>query len=93
MDEEESEGGKKMILEILLLALAIPVGYLVAWLARDELVQGKIYFKALIVFSFLAGFWFFLTGFNYLAWTFGFIFIVSMISHMKSSDKKWTKKR
>ena len=82
-----------MWLEIIVLVLAIPVGFLIAWLARDELLQGKPYFRILMIISILTGIWFWLTGFMVITWIAGFIFIVSLISLVKSEDKRWTKKR
>ncbi len=82
-----------MILNIIFLFLAIPVGFLIAWLARDELLIGKKYFRALIIVSLGAILWFWLTKESYLAWTFGFILIVSIVSLVKAEDKKWTKKK
>ena len=73
-----------MLLEILVLFLAIPVGYLIAWLAKDELASGKKYFRILIIISILGiiGFWIY--DFSYISWTFSFIFIVSLISFVKA---------
>lgn len=81
-----------MSLTIIILALAIPAGYLIAWLARDELVDGRKWFKILILISaFLFGF-FLLGEQRYVAWTGLFILVVSFISLIKSFDKKWTGK-
>jgi len=82
-----------MLVEIGILLLAIPTGYLIAWLARDELVEGKFWFRVLIILSIFAGLWFYLTGHEYITWTTGFILIVSLISFVKSSDKKWSGKK
>lgn len=82
-----------MIWKLIILALAIPAGYLIAWLARDELMTGRKWFKILIFISaFLFGF--FLLGEQiYAAWTALFILIVSFISLIKSWDKRWTKRK
>jgi ABC-type Fe3+ transport system permease subunit len=73
-----------MILTIIILLLAIPVGYLIAWLAKDELVVGKRWFRILIVVSILGiiGFWIY--GFPTIAWTFGFLGVVSLVSFVKA---------
>jgi hypothetical protein len=76
-----------MILEILILALAIPAGFLLAWMSRDELVLGRVWFRALIIFSLLAGIWFFLIENKTIALTLAFIFIVTLISYVKSFEK------
>lgn len=75
-----------MLVEIGILLLAIPTGYLIAWLARDEIVEGKFWFRVLIILSIVVGLWFYLTGQRYITWTTGFILIVSLISFVKSSD-------
>jgi hypothetical protein len=82
-----------MMFEILLLVLAIPAGFWIAWLARDELVQGRKWFRILIIVSIIGiiGFWIY--GFPYISFTMGFILIVSFISLAKSDDKKWVKRK
>ena len=74
----------KMFLEILILLLAIPTGFLIAWLASDELKEGKPWFRVLIISSIIVGIWFYLTDFLYISWTAGFILIVSLISLIKA---------
>ena len=82
-----------MLIEIIILLLAIPSGYLIAWLARDELEDGKKWFRILIIVSIISGIWFYLIGLFYISLTSGFIFIVSLISLIKSKDKKWIKSK
>jgi hypothetical protein len=82
-----------MIIEIILLVLAIPTGFLIAWMARDELVDGKNWFKMLVVASIVLAGLFWIFGFAHISLTCVFIAIVSFVSIVKSSDKKWTKKR
>ena len=82
-----------MVLNIILLILAVPIGFFIAYLARDELLAGRIYFRVLIILSILGiiGFWIY--GNPVIALTFGFIGIVALVSFVKSYDKKWTKKK
>ena len=80
-----------MIMSVILLIFAIPVGYLIAWMARDELVQGRSWFRVLIILSLLSGLWFYLADYIHISLTSFFITIVSLISFVKSSDKKWTR--
>jgi hypothetical protein len=82
-----------MFLEVIVLMLAIPFGYLVAYLSRDELLMGVRYFRIMIIASVLLGVWFWLTGAAYLVWTFGFVFVVSIVGLVKAGDKKWTKSK
>ena len=77
-----------MFIELLLLIVAIPVGFLIAWLTKDELVSGRKYFRILIIVSILVGVWFWLTGYSYISWTVGFILIVSLVSLVKSDKSK-----
>jgi len=80
-----------MFLKIFILFLAIPVGFLVSWLSRDELVSGRKYFRILMIASILGIIWFWLSGMNYVSWTLAFVFVVSLVSLIKSEDKKWIK--
>ena len=82
-----------MILEVLILILAIPTGFLIAWMAKDELIDGQKWFRALIILGLLGGMLFYFYGLGYIALTCLFIAIVAFISLMKSRDKRWTKKR
>ena len=77
-----------MIWEILVLILSIPTGYLIAWLAQDELKEGRKYFRILMIVSLLVGILFWLLGERYIIYTSGFVFIVSLISFMKSNKRK-----
>ena len=81
-----------MIFEIIILLLGIPVGYLIAWLARDELVLGRRWFKILIILSFLVGITSYFLDSIYITLTMVFIIIVSFISLIKSRDKRWIRK-
>ncbi len=82
-----------MLIEIIILILGIPVGYLISWLAKDELIEGRKWFKIVIIASFILGVWFFLTDSVAIAFTLFFICIFSFVSYHKSFDKKWTKKK
>ena len=76
----------------LILILSIPAGFLIAWLARDELVDGKRWFKIVSSVFAILSVAFFAAGFDYIALTCLFIAIVAYISFLKSSDKKWTRR-
>ena len=82
-----------MIIELILLALAVPTGFLIAWMARDELVDGRRWFAALAVICAVLMILFANLGFGYITLTLVFIAIVSFISLIKSKDERWTKKR
>jgi len=75
-----------MILQIIILVLAIPMGFLIAWMAKDELIVGRKYFRILVILGIigLIGFWIY--GFKEIALTCGFIGIVSLVSYVKSFD-------
>jgi hypothetical protein len=79
----ESFSLTKMI-EWLILFLGIPAGYLIAWLASDELKIGRKWFRALVIIGFFGGIWFWLTGYKTEAFSMGFILIVSLVSLVKS---------
>ncbi|MFH1290751.1 MAG: hypothetical protein ABIH92_05065 [Nanoarchaeota archaeon] len=83
-----------MLIELVVLILAIPVGFLIAYLANDELVAGRRWFVGIILLSVIVALWFVLTeGESAITWTCTFVIIVAAISLWKSFDKKWTKRR
>ncbi len=82
-----------MIFYLIIIALAVPTGFLIAHMARDELVLGRKWFRIIFTASFIAGLWFFLIGVEYIALTLFFIVIFSLINYIKSFDKKLTKKK
>lgn len=82
-----------MIVEILTLFLAIPVGVLIAWMARDELIDGRKWFYGTMIVSAVFGTGFAVKGYGEITLTFWFIAIVSFVSIIKSRDKRWTKKK
>ena len=77
-----------MILEIFILALGVPIGFLIAWLASDELVIGRKWFGALILVSFFSGLLFLWKDFRVKAFTSGFVLIVSLVSILRSWKRK-----
>ncbi len=80
-----------MFIEIGLLFSSIPVGFLIAWLARDELLQGRLYISLLLYVSFFLSLVFYRSA--VLVLSCGFIAVVSWISLLKSYDSRWIKER
>ena len=80
-----------MMIELIILILAIPIGFLIAHLTRDELVIGRIWFKLILVVCAVMGVWFYFKGMVYITLTFLFILIVVLVSLIKSYDKSWIK--
>ena len=80
---------------IIVLALAFPVGYLLAYMARDEIKAGKKWFIALAIVSALMIVpLFILTIYKFpIILTLLFIIIISLIAVWKSYDKKWVKEK
>jgi len=76
-------------LNIILLLLAIPVGYLIAWLCKDELVAYRRYFRILIIVGIIGGIGFCLYGFIVESLTLWFVFIVGLMSFVLSGNKKF----
>jgi len=77
-----------MTTDIFLLVLAIPAGFILAWLAKDELKDGKKWFKALFVISLILTGVFWVYGISYAALTSAFVAIVSLISLIKGCKRK-----
>ncbi len=82
-----------IILIIIALLLAYPVGLLLAWLARDELVSGRRWFKLIIIVAMIIGLWLSFQGKKVMAFSSFFIVIATVVSYWKSFDAKWTIKR
>jgi hypothetical protein len=85
-----------MIKEILVAAiilLSIPTGYLIAWLCRDELIVGRKWFRTLIIIALISGIIFLIYGNYIIVFTLLFMLIVTLISLIKSFDRKWTSRK
>jgi len=83
----------RSILALLLIVLAFPVGFWIAWLARDELISGRKWFRILVIAG-IAILIVFLSASEYAAAGTGAVIgILAGIAYWKSFDKKWTKKR
>jgi drug/metabolite transporter (DMT)-like permease len=67
-----------MIIEILILIAGIPVGLYIAWLASDELKEGRKYFRILVIIGLIGAVGFWLYGRNVEAFSSGFIAVVSL---------------
>ena len=72
--------------------VGVPVGYLIAWLARDELVVGRKWFRVLIISSLFIGVMFYFLKKLYVSLTMVFVIIVSAISLVKSYDRRFVKR-
>jgi len=82
----------KELLTTIVLISAFPLGYLLAYLTGDELVDGRKYFILLFVFSLIASLIVAFLNFSSklaVILTLFFIAIVSLISAWKSYDKKF----
>lgn len=80
----------KEVLIVIILISAVPLGYLLAYLCRDELKQGRKWFKLLVFVSVLLAVIFLFFNLA-IALTLFFISIVSLISLIKSYDKRFAK--
>lgn len=84
----------QILIYIIVLVLAFPVGYLLAWLARDELVAGRRWFLLLAMISVLAV----IPAVIFSAiklpiiLSLMFLIIICLICIWKGYDKKWVKK-
>lgn len=77
-----------MIIEIILLLLALPVGYLIAGITSEELVDGRGWFYVIMAVSMILALWAVYENLAHIALSFVFMAIVSFISIVKSRDKK-----
>ncbi|MBS3081938.1 hypothetical protein J4416_03320 [Candidatus Pacearchaeota archaeon] len=81
-----------MFLNFIVLLASIPIGLLISWLARDELIDGFIYIKLLYLISFILMIIFSFYD-EVVMLSLGFICIVSYISVLKRFDARWAVKR
>ncbi len=82
-----------MLVELVLLLVALPAGFLVAYLARDELIQGRKWFIALIILSSVSGVALIGLWLVPEAITSFFVALFSVVGYWKSFDSKWTRRR
>ncbi len=83
-----------VIIYIIVLLAAFLVGYLLAWLAREELVPGRKWFILLAVSSLIGAVVVSLIDFSFKfpsVLTLFFLIIISLMAVWKSYDQKWTK--
>ncbi len=73
-----------MLINLFLLLLAIPVGFLISWMAKEELKQGRRWFRILVIAGILGGIGFWIYGFIIESLTMFFICIVALVSLVKS---------
>jgi Na+-driven multidrug efflux pump len=78
-----------MIIEIILLCLGIPAGYLIAYLGRDELKIGRKYFKIISFVLPFVSILFFFFGFSIEAYSLLFALLIALISLVKSYDENF----
>lgn len=82
-----------LIFALIILLLGVPVGLLIAWMARDELVSGRYWFRILFILAIISEISFFIVGLINESLTSLFIAILALISYVKSNDEKWTKQK
>ena len=84
-----------MVWEFYLLFFVVSVfaGYIIAWLARDELIIGREWFQRITILFFVVGIGCSIFGFDVEAIVCSFIVVISWIAYFKSKDKKWTGKK
>lgn len=82
-----------MIVTILLVLSALPLGYLLAWLAREELVIGRRWFQRLVLVSlvFGGGLWAYGIREGFTLWM--FLAILAFVAYHQSYDRRWTKSK
>lgn len=81
------------VVKILLVLLAIPVGILLARLARDELLAGRKWFLILCLLSFLGALVAVVFAKEFIGLALLFILICSAINYWASFNKRLAKKR
>lgn len=77
---------------LIVVLLAVSTGFLIAYLAKDELVAGRKWFSWIFIIGLLAGICFFITNKISESYSFIFLAIICLISYLKSFDKKKVRK-
>ena len=83
-----------VILYIIILLLAFPAGYLLAYLARDELKAGKKWFMLLALASLVSSVILSFTDFSFklpAILSLFFIVVIALMALWKSHDKRFVK--
>ena len=83
----------QIIISIAVLLSSVPLGYFLAWLTREELVQGRLAFALLIPASAVLAVALLFLGIEPklpMVFSLLFIFMVSIVCMLKSYDKKFT---
>jgi hypothetical protein len=79
-----------MIIAGILLLVAVPLGFWIAWMGRDELLKGRVWFRSITFISVaLSGFFYF--NARYLTYTFTFVAFFALIAFIMSFHENWTK--
>jgi len=82
----------QILLSVLLLVTAVPIGLLLAWLCKDELVDGRKWFRLIIYVSAIL---FLICLFVYnsiiVLGSFVYLMILSAVALKKSYNKKFVK--
>jgi len=81
----------KILLDVIVMLTSIPIGYFLAWLCKDEIVYRKWIF--VIFYSFVVVFIVAFIFFSQLSIILSLVYmiIVTLISILKSKDKKFLK--
>ena len=82
-----------MIFEIIILILAFPIGFLISFYCKDELIEGRKWFSTLTIFGIVFGLGLSIYGFRAESLTSFFIAIISFVSYKSSFDKKFVKSK
>ncbi|MBM3230056.1 hypothetical protein FJZ22_00135 [Candidatus Pacearchaeota archaeon] len=82
-----------MLLELFGILSAIPIGYFLAWLAREELVVGRKWFQRLVILSLVLGGTFWAYGLREGLEIGCFLAILAFIAYHQSFNRRWTKSK
>jgi hypothetical protein len=85
-----------IIFYVLILLAAFPAGYILAYLARDELLVGRKWFLLLAFLSLLSAVALSFSSLDFkplMILSLIFIVLISLMAVWKSYDKKWIKRK
>jgi len=85
----------KEVLIIVVLLTSLPVGWLLAYLTREELVAGRVYFKLIAIISTILIIIFLITNIknkSEIILGLAYLILISLVSFKLSFDKKFVKR-
>jgi len=83
----------EIIIFLIAFVLSIIAGFIISYMTRDELVDGRKWFSWITIICLLTSIWSYLTKDFVVLYSMMFLTIVSLISYIKSFNDRFVKKK